>query len=133
MPSPRPVKPRPSVVVALTETRSASTARHRAILARMAAAWVKVSDRVPLRPDEAGDARKQRLAVRPPVGRVRVREMGPDVAQGERAQKRVTDGVQQHVRVAVPQQSFFMGYFHAADDAVAARYQFMNVKTGADS
>jgi hypothetical protein len=52
---------------------------------------------------------------------IRIREKPPDVAHSRRAQQRVDQRVQQHVRVGMAKQARFVRNLDAADDQPASR------------
>ena len=60
-------------------------------------------------------------------GKNNIREMPPDVAQRRRAEQRIADRVQQHIRVRMSEQAFFVRDLHPADDQLAAFHQLMHV------
>ena len=60
------------------------------------------------------------------------REKGPDVARGDGAQQRVSNGVQQHVAVGVPGQALGMVEQHAANAQRYARFERMRVPAKSD-
>ena len=112
MPSPRPVKPRRSVVVAFTLTSTASQPRSAAMLARIAgtcgasfgACATIVASTLPTRSPRSASATRGAAArgCRRPVHRGSLSgKCAPDVAQRQRAEDRVADRVQQHVGVGV--------------------------------
>ena len=116
MPSPRPIAPRPSVLVTFTLTRSAprlrAAPRSRRASARgagRAAApaprrWRRrCPRRSPRRPHPRRTLRERARRSRSPRrARVRRRKVTAEVALAQRAEQRAGDGVQQHVAVGVP-------------------------------
>ena len=88
---------------------------------------VDVADGEPLLPQQGADPLQQHQAVRPLIGRVRVREQLADVPQGRGPQQGVGNGVGQHVRVGVAQQPFLKGHLHPAQDELAPLHQLMHV------
>lgn len=55
--------------------------------------------------------------------------MSADVAQRGCSEKRVADGVEQYVRVRMPEETLFVGNIDAADDKLAAFGQLMHIET----
>ena len=64
---------------------------------------------------------------------VGIGEMPPDVAQRRRAEQRIGDRMQQHIRIGVSEQTLVIGYLHTADNELAACNQLMDVVTLANS
>ncbi len=133
MPSWRPVKPRRSVVVAFTATRSSGSCAISAIFR---------ADGVAVRPDlgtfadqggvdmgEFSAARGHALdcVAQKAVGggaaplRVARREMGADIAVRNRAEHGVGDGVEQHVGVGMADQPAVVRHFDPAEPDMVAR------------
>jgi hypothetical protein len=54
--------------------------------------------------------------------------MLPDVAQPRGAEQRVAHGVDQHIGVGMPSESFLVRNFHAADDEPAPGHQRVSIK-----
>ena len=67
------------------------------------------------------------------VGRVLIREMGPQVAGPHRAQEGVADGVGQDVGIGMAQQPQGMRDFHPSQDQGAPCHQPVGVIPQADS
>jgi hypothetical protein len=59
--------------------------------------------------------------------------MSPDILEGERAEHRVADRVEEHIRVRVPFQTLRIGDLNAADDEPSPLSEAMRVKTDANS
>ena len=134
MPSPRPVKPSFSLVVALTATRSIGDAGDRR---RCARAWRRdagrcaaprrrsVTSRWAMRPPRArtrstAKARKRSERRAVPL-RIARREMHADVAVGERAEDRVGQRMQHHVGIGMAgERRASCGNAHAAEHDVVA-------------
>ena len=108
-PSPRPVRPRPSVVVAETVTGApaASTARPPPRRGEPEARTVAdhldgdVADRVPGRADPGGGLGEQGRAGRARPGGVGRAELGAQVAEAGARKQRVAGGVRRDVAVGV--------------------------------
>ena len=128
MPSPRPVKPSPSLVVALMLTRSEAMPRTSPVADR---------HRRPVRPDPGSLADDHQIHVLDPsttcgqdgrgvaqearrigVAPLRVvgREVAANVAGRYRAQDRVGDRVEGHVRVGMADQAQLVGYADPTQD-----------------
>lgn len=128
MPSSRPSKPRCSVVVALTDTRSSSTPIAPAIARRMASMCgrnpgllgadraVHVPDLVALFAQQFRHAAQQDLRVDARKIDRRVGKVQPDVAQRRGAQQSVAQGVDRHVSVRVGDAPFRVGDLHASQN-----------------
>ena len=134
MPSPSPVKPRCSSVVALTLTASTGIPKASASFARMAGMWgaasgagrgwcVDVLDAPAVLGHDLCHTAGQHEAVGPGVLFRRIGEVLADVAQRRCAQHGVHDRMGQHVGVRVAQQTLFIRHFHAAQDELAALHQ----------
>ena len=61
--------------------------------------------------------------------RISVGKVTPYVAEGGRTQQRISDGMQQHVRIGMPKQPFFKRDIHPAYDKPPAFYQLVYIKT----
>ena len=143
MPSPRPVKPSFSLVVALTATRSSAMPAISAILARMAsrcgpifgASQTTVMSIWAMRPPRALHALDRKL--KEPVGGgplplwVAGREMRADVAVGERAEQRVGHRMQHDVGIGMAAQLLPVRDAHAAEHHVVAGGESVHVDAGA--
>ena len=142
MPSPRPVKPRRSVVVAFTLTRSGSIPSKSASRAVMAGRWgpifgrsqMRVTSTLTMRPPRvchqiAGMGGEERGVRAAPPG-IRGREVFADIAGGERPQDRVHQGVQSHVGVRMAGEGEFVGDVDAAEAHLAARAEAVHVEAG---
>ena len=140
MPSRRPVKPRPSVVVALTPTRPSSRSSSSAMRRRMAsrcgailgASHSSVTSTLPIVPPRARTSRKasrRKMADAAPFQRGSVSgkcwPMSP-VADG--AEQRVRQGVQGHVGVGVALQRMRVGNADAAQPDVVAGHEPVHVE-----
>ena len=113
MPSPRPIAPMPSLVVALMPTRAASIPSAAAILlahgGEMRADLRRFRDQRRVDVDDPAFLRRQELADPPQnlqaadaANRfIRVRKMMADVALADRAEQRIGDGVGEHVRIGM--------------------------------
>ena len=146
MPSPRPMKPSPSLVVALTATRSTAMPQISAMRRRMASRCgpifgasamidkVEMDDDAAARGDPPGGVRQE------PIGgcafplRVGGREMRADVAVGERAEDRVGQGVQPDVGVGVADEAAIMRDRRLPPSTTSvAGAEGMDVVAGADA
>ena len=79
------------------------------------------------------DLAQQLHAVRAEIAVVVIREKLADVAHGRRAEQRVHDGMDKHIRVGMTVQSLFIRDRHAAENQCAAGNQPVNVIAMADS
>ena len=143
MPSPRPMKPRPSIVVALMPTRAASMPRMPATASRMAtrcgptfgASHRNVTSTLEMRPPSGGNARcgigeeDARGGAAP--GRIARREVLADVAVADGAEQRVGEGMQPDVGVGVALEAMRVGDLHAAQPDVIAAREAVHVEAGA--
>ena len=126
IPSPRPIAPIPSLVVALTLTGADSASeRRRSISARCSErrgrSQITVASTLTGRAEAAADRDQQhvdRVGVAPLllVGW----EQGPEVTEPGRAEQRVDHGVGQNVGVGVPGEPPLVRYLHPAEDEAAA-------------
>ena len=94
---------------------------------------VDVLDREAGSLDACGALAQQHAAVGALERRVRVGEVAADVAERRRAEQRVGDRVQQHVRVRVAEQAAFVRNRHAADDEGAPLDELVHVVALSDS
>src|SRR5450759_2881501 len=94
---------------------------------------IDVADAIALLAHQMQRLAQQDAAVDVLVFRFGIGEMPADVAQCRGTQQRIADRMQQHVRVGMAEQTFFMGYFHPADDQLAACYQLMHIVTLTDT
>jgi hypothetical protein len=144
MPSPRPVNPSRSVVVALTETRNVARKVGRNVGAHRSDVrcelrrlgddrGVGIGDRIALRGRLRHHSAQQLAAVGVLPPRVVGREMVAEVAQCERAQNRIGERVQQHVRVGMTLQAAPVRNRDAADDERAPFDQCMDVEAVANT
>ena len=144
MPSPRPVKPNFSVVVALTEMRPASTPISCARRAIMAGGVRR--DLGPLAdqrdigvcqpPAPFGDA-SRRMHQEPGAvgvlpGRFGRRKMPPDVALGQGAIDRVAQGVDADIGIGMAGEALVVRNLYAAQEQRAPSLEHVNVKAGPD-
>ena len=145
MPSPRPMSPRPSFVVAFTLTRSGWMPTARAMTLRISAdargelrllgddGGVDVVDRELPDDEHAGGLFEERGAARVlPLG-IAGREVGADVAHAGRAEQRVDDRVQENVGVGVAGEARLALERHAAEDERARGVEAVDVVADADS
>ena len=141
MPSRRPVKPRPSVVVALTATRAASMPSISAMRARMAsrcgailgASHRMVTSTLPMLPPRArapgaAASREEEVRRRAFPARIGVGEMLADVAVADGAEQRVGQRVQRHVGVGMAFERVRVGDSDAAQPDMVAGDQAMHVE-----
>lgn len=89
---------------------------------------IDIDDFIARFPDQAFDIGQQDQAVRVFPFRVRRREMFADITQSGGSQEGVADGVAQHVRIAVPGETFIEGDFHSAEDKFAIRRESVDVE-----
>ena len=82
---------------------------------------------------ERGNVTQQRDAVRALVARVGIRKVLADVAERERAEQGIHDGVREHIRVRVTVQTKLKRNVHTADDARSAGDQSVYVVTVSDA
>ena len=82
--------------------------------------------------EHSADLAQQPNAVRAEIAVVRVGEALADIANRRRAEQRVHDGVDEHVRVRMAVEPLFIRDRHAAEDELPARHEPMNVVTVAD-
>ena len=143
-PSPRPAKPRPSPVVPRTETCSARAPHRRGQRARIAStcgARLRRGEHdhavgVDEPPAEGGDALvglPQQVERRARRGLVGVREGAADVAQRQRAERRVDQGVADDVGVGVAVQPARVRDLDAAQHQRAPGHQAVGVEGDADA
>ncbi len=145
MPSPRPVNPSRSVVLALMLTWDSaipSVCAMHAIMAAMCGAIrgacaMMVASRLTIRNPCLVQLRRGRTHQQAAVGAtqavVRVGKVAPDVAQPCRAQQGIADGVQQHIPVRMSQQAAVEGNLHPADHQLAPGHERMHVESEARS
>ena len=88
---------------------------------------INVDDPVAVRRQHTADKRQKVQRIRALVGRILVRKVLADVAERRRAEQRVRDGVQQHVRIRMPEQPERMRDFHAAENEVTPRHKAVHV------
>jgi hypothetical protein len=145
MPSPRPVKPRRSVVVAFTLTERSSTCKSAATFRRTAsrygpnfgASQISVASRWSMIPPRAvirSRARRQepRRGSALPL-RIAGREVTADVAVRDRAEQRVGDRVEQDVGVAMTGKRGDMRHPDPAEPDMIARRKGVDVEPRADA
>src|SRR5215475_1630235 len=130
MPSRRPAKLSPSVVVALTLTRASSSSRSSAMRRRMASRWGAMRG--------ASQSRvTSTLPIVPPRARTCLRasatKMLTNVAGADGAKHRVGEGVQGHVGVGMTLKRLGVGDAHAAEPDVVARHEPVHVKALTDA
>ena len=143
MPSPRPVKPSFSLVVAFTPTRSIATpgdlgdARAHRVAMRADPRRLAHDGDVEMRDAPAACARALDREGEEPVGRgaapVRIarREMHADIAVGERAQDGVDQRMEHDVGVGMAGQAARMGDAHAAEHDVIAVAELVHIEADA--
>ena len=144
MPSPRPVNPMPSVVVALTPTASADTPSalgeprpHRLAIGRQLGRFadhddIGVAD-APARGRQPGDNLAQQAnAVGAGVGGVGVGKQGADVGQPAGAQQRVNKRVCDNVGIRVPGETQLVRHRHPGQDQRPAGDEAVRVVADAD-
>ena len=88
---------------------------------------VHVADGKPCRADKPSRLGQEFPAVCARIVWVGIGKMLPDVAKRRRSEEGVGNGVQQHIRIRVPQQPLFIRYIHAAEDELASLHQSMHV------
>ena len=143
MPSPVPVKPSLSSVVAFTFTREAAIPTARAMFASICGMksfsfgrWdhghVDVAHPITRRSDLFRHVFQKQQGIRTLVLGVGVREMPPDISQPRRAQQGVGNGVEQHVGVGMAVQPLFVVDLHAAQYQVTAFHQPVHVVAMSD-
>ena len=76
---------------------------------------------------------QQRAAVDAFIARIAVRKVFADIAECSRTEQRITDRVQQHIRIRVSEQAAFKRNIDATDHAFAAFDQSMHIKAVADT
>ncbi len=145
MPSPRPVKPSFSLVVALTLMQSSSTcssaARRSPHRLRVRADLGPFADHGDIGIAQAPAARMQQAhavieelrAVGALPARIRWREMLADVAQRQRAEQGVAQRVDHHVAIAVGKHAALVRHAHAAEHDVVALAEGVDVIALADA
>ena len=145
MPSPRPVKPSRSVVVAFTEIRSIATPSNSASRARIAGACGVIFGRSQIivtsalasspaaRRDPLRRMAQEPRAVRILPGILAGREMPADIALRQRAINRVAQRMDADIRIRMPGQAMLMRHRDAAEDHRAVRRHGVDVKSGADT
>ena len=140
MPSRRPVKPRPSVVVALTETRASSMARISAMRRRMAWRWgailgrfaqdgdVDIADAAALRAHEPQGLAQEEVRGRTLPAWIGIGKVLADVAGADGPEQRIGQRVQRHVGVGVTFQRVGVGELHPAQPEVVAGCEAVDVE-----
>ena len=71
---------------------------------------------------------QQNAAVRTLVACIGIRKMPANVTQASRPEQRISDGMQQHIRIRVSVQPAIKRNVHSADDELAAKYQCVNIE-----
>lgn len=71
-------------------------------------------------PDQSNDMFQEKHASRASVFLVRVREVFPDIPQGQASQQRIHDGMGQNIGVGMAQKSHRMRDFHTSEDQFPA-------------
>jgi len=94
---------------------------------------VEIADPEAARLRQADHMFKQQHAVDPLVGGVGVGEIAADVAEAESAENRITNRMQQNIRVRMTEQAIFIRDRHAAEDQRPVGNQAMDIKTVADT
>ena len=132
MPSRRPVKPKPSVVVAFTLTRAGSICRISAILRLHGVAVrpdlgpladdgdIHMIDDAAFAANQAGGMVQKFPGRRAFPAVIGGREMLADIAFADAAQQGVGDGVQTHIGIGMAFQRMGMRYLHAAKPDMVA-------------
>ena len=145
IPSPRPMKPRPSLVVALMLTWPTSRPRHSAIFTRIAIAigpdarrladkrQVHVHDLAVPFADPRRGVLEEQLGGHTAPARVGRREVHTDIAVGDRAEQSVGQRMQADIGIAVADELLLMRNEHAAQNHRIARPEGMHVVAGGDA
>ncbi len=142
IPSPRPMKPSFSLVVALTATRSMVTPATAAMRARMASRCGPIARRLADDGDvEMGDAAaalahalrregEEAVGARALPLRIAGRKMRADVAVGERAEDGVDQRMERRVGIGIAGEAALMGDAHPAEPDMIAVAERMHVVAG---
>ena len=140
MPSPRPTKPRCSVVVAFSPTRETSTPMASARRARIRSrygdrrgAWAAtVQSQSRMRQPLSRHAREQPAGVRPRVGRVVVGKQLADVAGTQGPEDGIHKGVGDDIGIRVAQQATLAGHLDTRQDETAPLGEGVDVEAVPD-
>ena len=138
IPSPRPVKPMPSVLVAETATQAGSTPSAAAITAAEPRRLgdgdgMGRGDREPGLAGELGAAAEQVGAADAPPALVGGGEVESDVAEARGAEDRVAEGVTDRIAVGVALEAGVVGHDDPAEHERPARHQPVGVDAVADA
>jgi hypothetical protein len=66
------------------------------------------------------------------IGGIGVRKMDTNISQGKCPQHGITNGVQQHIRIAMSFGTFMMGYFHTPDPKIPFLYHLVKIDSKAN-